>query len=109
MEAKTADGLPEYQLEYPSRFRKGTLGWVLDQEAGVEQVTEARKREIESQFHKLETAYKAGRQAGAAGLGKDVNPYKERPVARSFSEHDEWLRGWRAVRLAARQAALVRG
>ena len=109
MDAQTYDGLPEYQLEYPSRFRKGTLGWVLDQEAGVEQVTELRKREIESQFHKLETAYKAGRKAGSAGLGKDVNPYKERPVARSFSEHDEWLRGWRDVRLTARQAARALG
>jgi hypothetical protein len=35
--------MPEYQDSYPSRFQKGTLGYVLDQEAGVEKTTEARK------------------------------------------------------------------
>ena len=38
--------LPEYQTEYPSRFKRGTLGWVLDQEAGAEEVTRKRKEAI---------------------------------------------------------------
>ena len=31
---------------YPSKFRNGTLGFVLDQEKGVEKVTAARKAQI---------------------------------------------------------------
>ena len=80
---------------------------MLDQESGVEQVTELRKREIESQFHKLETAYKAGRKAGGAGLLKRDNPFKE-SKSKSHSEYSEWLRGWRAVHRDARAAALMR-
>lgn len=97
--------LPEYEREYPSKFRKGTLGWVLDQESRIEETKKAWKAIIKSEMEKLEAAYKAGRKAGGAGLGKDANPHKERPKARSFSEHDEWLRGWRAVRRDARAAA----
>ena len=96
--------LPKYRKSYPSRFRKGTLGYVLDQESGVEAVTVARKRVIESVYHKLEVAYKAGRKAGGSGMPKSVNPF-EVPKSRSHSEHSEWLRGWRAVRRDARAAA----
>lgn len=73
------------------RFRKGTLGY-------------ASAREAESQFHKMETAYKAGRKTGASGLGKDANPYKDRPTTRSFCEREEWFRGWRSVRMDAIRA-----
>ena len=34
--------LPEYQDEYPSRFPKGSLGYVLDQESGDEEITKQR-------------------------------------------------------------------
>ena len=37
----------EYKTDgYPSKFRKGTLGYVLDQEKGVEKVTVARKAQL---------------------------------------------------------------
>lgn len=98
--------LPEYKDMYPSRYLPGTLGWVLDQEAGVEKVTAARKRVIESQFYKLEAAYKAGQKAGTARLPKSVNPFKQ-PKSRSHSEYSEWLRGWRAAHRDARAAARI--
>ena len=42
--------LPEYKEEYPSKFEKGTLGWVLDQEFGVEEIMKERKRIIQSEI-----------------------------------------------------------
>ena len=36
--------MPEYQDSYPRRFQKGTLRYVLDQEAGIEETTAARKQ-----------------------------------------------------------------
>jgi ribosome modulation factor len=92
----------EYKDEYPSRFPKGTLGWVLDQETGVEEVTKVRKEEIKSEFDKLEAAYKAGRKAGAAGLGRNTCPCVDE------QERCEWIRGWVDVTRTARQAALLR-
>ncbi len=47
--------MPEYQNEYPSKFKKGTLGYVLDQEAGVQKTMEARK-----QANKMKTALITG-------------------------------------------------
>jgi len=44
--------LPEYKTEYPSRYPKGTLGWVLDQESGVEEVTAARKAAIVADYNR---------------------------------------------------------
>lgn len=44
MSKRKAKAMPEYTPgRYPSVFKKGTLGFVLDQEKGVEKVTVARK------------------------------------------------------------------
>lgn len=96
---------PQYQDQYPSRYLRGTLGWVLDQESGVAAVTEARKAAIMSEFERLERAYRDGRKAACAGKDKDSNPYSGVHPARSFSCKEEWLRGWRAARMDARRAA----
>lgn len=52
---------------------------------------------VKSEMELLEIAYRAGQEARRSGLGKTANPYKEHPL-RSYSEHSQWLRGWRCVR-----------
>ena len=64
---RAARPLPEYPDSYPSVFQKGTLGYVLDQEAGVEKTTAARKQILASELPPSDFSnamHKIGRPVG---------------------------------------------
>lgn len=53
------------------------------------------RRTLDSQFVRLNAAYRAGRRAAIAGKPREANPYLiQRHKASSHSEYGQWLRGW---------------